>query len=173
MTPALQAAELRELVKTNNMDGSARRALLAFATRIERSGEDYGLRKGANPMTRTEQQQEVAAKAEAAFLRAYVAAGGEARLLHDLPLTAGIQAAIESTQPAQESEIEHDFDTAKRGAVIARPQGEVVAWLKRNNNGDLISITSEGLQNEPAWIQEIWREAMPLYTRPRSPKAAP
>ena len=37
MTPDLQAAELRDLVKTNNMDGSARRVLLAFATRIERS----------------------------------------------------------------------------------------------------------------------------------------
>ena len=197
MTPALQAVvdEMR-VIACGWSNGAHRETLLEWATRIERSGgvgaspridlRTVNVDMVANALaanmafTLWENREESSRDYWRKHARAAIEAMSDAAPTQSAQPAQGPTFSLEAPtgQPV------HVWTDADREGVRsamqvivdreqAQPQGEVVAWLKRNNNGDLISITSEGLQNEPEWIQEIWREAMPLYTRPQVAQGGP
>lgn len=54
---------------------------------------------------------------------------------------------------------------------IKQEQGEPVAWMMHNSSGDEISITESNLRHrQPTFVQELWKNATPLYTTPQQPK---
>lgn len=74
---------------------------------------------------------------------------------------------VDFDQPPEPA-TEWDFNAAQLvwelRALLDGPGVEPVAWLMHNKYGDEISITESNLRNvQPAWVQELWKDAKPLY----------
>lgn len=89
----------------------------------------------------------------------------------------------EALQEAMRQAVEYDgLDVAKIGpqhwysiarAALAEPVAdEPVAYRKRHEDGHWNTIDRAELeQRQSAWVQELWKDAEPLYTRPAAAPA--
>ena len=60
---------------------------------------------------------------------------------------------------------------AEKQEQSAEHVGEPVAWMMLNSSGDEISITESNLRHhQPAFVQELWKDATPLCTTPQQRK---